>query len=481
FDVTTTDFDAVVYVYDSNMNLVGCEDSNTGIGSESIWISQTTQGEDYYVRIHSADGSPGAFELRAYFLPPSEIRAGWFPNPSSDALPVGYRVTELTKRQNYAANNVYIQANRLEFTNLGTGDVYEVEIPGNNGNFTLTAIPDACYGNQYDVRVQVMCEGKWCGYGIVRPLNMEAEPSTRLLPGYGGQTYGLSSNLKVVFSGPDQLVEWRFITDNGNDVVLHTSTNSTISMDEIGCLRYGRIYSIEVRVTYCGITGPWSVPDFIFTGNIPYTRLRDQYCGTVQYAGATVLCDFVSVADQYAWQFAPVDPDDPLLTPLGPAIVSYSETTSMYLLPLGLEFGTTYRVGIKPFLGFTGGCNSVQEGDYGQFCLITIGIPGQVAPNVQARDLTIEENLDEWTDVEVFPNPASSGQDVQMILSSGGLADGARLMVFNSAGQMVENEILSRMIEGDVIKFNSLGWTSGMYHLQIIDNRTTIHKQFVIR
>ncbi|NQX91520.1 MAG: T9SS type A sorting domain-containing protein, partial [Flavobacteriales bacterium] len=326
-----------------------------------------------------------------------------------------------------------------------------------------------------------MVDGRWCGYGNVRPIDMESEPSTRLLPGYGGGTYGLSSNLKVVFSGPDQQIEWRFTTDNGNDVVIHNSTNSTISMDEIGCLRYGRIYTIEVRVTYCGITGPWSAPDFIITSNIPYTKLRDQYCGTVQFAGATVLCDFVSVADQYAWQVAPVDPNDPLLTPTGPAIIEYTDNTDLYLLPLGLEYGQTYRIGVKPFLGFTGGCNSVQEGDYGQFCLVTIGNPGQVAPNLQARDLVVEDNEDEWTNVEVFPNPATSGQDVQLLLTSGGLTDGARLMIYNASGQLIEDRMLSRMINGDIIKFNSLGWTGGMYHLQIIDERTTIHKQFVIR
>jgi len=139
-------------------------------------------------------------------------------------------------------------------------------------------------------------------------------------------------------------------------------------------------------------------------------NLRPEYCNTTQYAGVTLQCEFLEVVDQYAWQLTPVDNDDPTYTPIGPAIVTYSrQTTALYLLPLGLEYGTTYRVGVKPMLGTTDACNSPQEGDYGYFCHVTIGTPAELT-EWDDGTLAPEDNpLGEMTALSVFPNPTTTG------------------------------------------------------------------------
>ena len=479
-------FDAVISIYDSSMNLIDCENSIAGAGVESIWVNQLTANDTYYLRIHSFGAETGTFDIYAYHLPPCGLRAGWYPYPATDGIPVGYRVNESTKRRNYAADNIYIQATMWEFTDVNSGFVETVIINGTNGDFALQQLTDMCFGNEYTVRVQIQLEGKWSGFGEPRPLIMELEPSTRLLPGYGGGTYGISSNLKVVFTGAQQIIEWRFTTDNGAEVINHISTNSTISMDDIDCIRYNRIYTVEVRATYCGITGPWSTPDFIIIAPIPYTQLIPEDCGTVQFPGATLQCEFVNVADQYAWQIAPVDPSNPLI-PIGPAIVELTPNATLYLLPLGLDYGTTYRVGIKPMLGFTGGCATTQEGDYGQFCLVTIGNPNTTLPPVAAPNIDIEDGgiavIDgDFQQMQVYPNPVQSGQTFNVTFDASGYSDQASIAVYNMGGQVILDEKIWKRYNGRGLEIMSDDrWTPGLYHIQIIDNRKSMNSKILVK
>lgn len=490
-DAGSATFDAVLYIYDSGMALLGCENSVAGNGVETLIITTLTPGDDYFIRVHSFSGAgAGSVDVCAYHLPRSELRTGWSPLPNGDPNEPGYRVTELTKRRNYAPYNNEIQATRWEFTETGTGIVEVVEVAGNSGNLGLAAVPDMCYGNDYIVRVQVQVDGLWCGYGEPLPLTMEAEPNTRLLSGYGGETYGISSNLKVVFSGADQLIEWRFTSDNGNEVLTHFSTNSTISMEEVPCIRYDRIYTVEVRLTYCGLTGPWSVADFIIISPIPYTGLTTQYCGTVQFAGATLQTDFISAADQYAWQFAPVDPLDPSLTPTGPAIVAYTDNALLYLLPLGLEDGTTYRVATKSFLGTQVGCTTSQESDYGQFCLVTIGNPGLLAPPFEETSRPDEKgsvafgnsSMKSLTTISAYPNPLVAGDDLSVKIEGEALTSAASISVFNTQGQQVYSGLASSLMSGSRLTLSTdNSWSKGMYFVQIQDDRKSLSTTLLLK
>lgn len=487
YSLETSNFDAVIYVYDASFNLIACENSNGANAGEEIWVTDLVAGDNYYIRVHSFDGSAGDFTLCGWYLPRSELRNGWSPYPSGDSAPLGYRVTEWTKRRNYAPYNNLIQGTRWEFTNVDTGVITQYEITGNNGNLTLSLLDDMCFGQSYTVRVQVRVDDNWCGYGESLPLLTEAEPTTRLQDGYGGNTYGVSSNIKVNFVGPDQLIEWRFTSNNGAEVLQHFSTSSTISMDEIACIRYNRIYTVEVRVTYCGQTGPWSDADFLIISPLPYTRVTDQYCNTVQFPGATLFTEFINVADQYAWQIAEIDPDDPLLTPVAPAIVTYSPSTNLYLLPLGLEWGKTYRIGVKPFLGFTGDCDTFQEGDYGQFCSITIGDPSALMapPMLSATDDETGELIqgtDEQLELLAYPNPMSSGDILKLQVKGTSLSPDARLKVFSGNGMVLIDDLVSNFLQGNTIELmSSSNWARGMYFVQVQDARKSLSTNVLLK
>lgn len=487
YSVETNNFDAVVYVYDESLNLIACENSNGANMGEELWVTNLVAGATYYIRVHSVDGAAGDFTICGWFLPQCELRSGWSPYPSGDAEPFGYRVTQLTKRRIYGAYNGLIQATLWEFTNIDNGVVSTFEVGGNNSTLTLSVLGDICFGQSFDVRIQVMVDGQWCGYGEVLPLLMQTEPSTTLEDGYGGETYGISSNLKVNFVGPDQLIEWRFISNNGTEVLQHFGNSSTVSMDEINCIRYNRVYTVEVRVIYCGITGPWSEPDFIIINPLPHTSVTSSACNSVIFPGTTLSAEYISVADQYAWQIAEVDPNDPLLTPIGPAIVSYSDGPSLYLLPLGLEWGKTYRVGVKPFLGFNGDCSTAQEGDYGQFCTFTIGDPtALMAPpmlsttyNGDDEDVLADENL---LELSAYPNPMSAGEILKLQVKGTSLSLDARVRVFSGNGMVLIDDLVSKYNRGDVIEFaGSSSWASGMYFIQVQDARKSLSTNVLFR
>ena len=84
YSIETTNFDAVVYMYDDAMNLLACENSNGANMGEELWVTGLTVGANYFIRIHSVDGSAGDFSICGWYLPPSEIRAGWSPYPARE-------------------------------------------------------------------------------------------------------------------------------------------------------------------------------------------------------------------------------------------------------------------------------------------------------------------------------------------------------------------------------------------------------------
>ena len=96
---------------------------------------------------------------------------------------------------------------------------------------------------------------------------------------------------------------------------------------------------------FSGIDGPISDPIQLFIEPYPKTKLIDSqfYAGEISPV-ELVICDNVYKADQYVFQFAPIEPGDPNMIPIGPASIAYSSTTSTFLGPLGLEVGGTYSI-----------------------------------------------------------------------------------------------------------------------------------------
>lgn len=460
---TTSAFNMVLEVLSvAGPTNIACENTNLAVGGEVLRTTGLTIGSDYYIRIHSTDGTGGAYSFCAEALPSSSVRVGWYPvYTPDDGLP-GYKINQNIFRTNYGSYNGLIQATRWRFEDTSNGDQFVYTVNGTNGLVSLNTVGGLCFGKTYDVSVELRVDNYWCGYSVIRQIYTEAVPTTTLEPAYAGQTYDLGQDIKAIFVGTGQNLEWRFITNNNNDTIYYDGVNSSSHayFVEMDCIRYNRIYTVEVRAEYCGLVGPWSTASFIITSPLPYVNLLPQYCNTVQFPGVTLQCDFLEVVDSYAWQISPIEAGDPTMTPIGPAIVAYSvNSTALYLLPLGLQFGTTYRVGIKPLLGTMDSCNDPQEGDYGYFCSVTIGNP--TIPPIMPRSLYFdsEQRLGELL---VYPNPTTSGM-VTLSMANLDLWGEGSIEIYNQQGQMVDAHFFGSLQEATYLELDLSNQAAGSY------------------
>lgn len=467
-DVETSDFDMVIEILDAGLNFVACEDTYAVNGGEVLYSSTLVSGDDYFIRIHSTDGTGGSFDGCVQHLPACEVRSGWYPTKNTDLGLPGYRVNETINRTNYSPTNNLIEATRWMFVDVDNGDTFTTVVNGSNGILNLNSVGGICFDRTYDVFLEVQVDGFWCGYSVDRQIYTEEFPTTELEPGYAGQFYDMTEDLKARFVGDGQNVEWRLTTDNGNTVLTHTGLNSSslLYFFQVDCIRYNKIYTVEVRAEFCGIIGPWSDPSFVILNPLPYINVRDEFCNTVQYAGTTIACEYLPVVDQYAWQFAPIDPDDPTMTPIGPAIVTYSVgTTALYLQPLGLE-DITYRVGVKSLIGLNDNCNDEQQSDYGNFCPITFGIPAQLTP-ANPNELAPEQPEDAaMNSLKVYPNPAPQFGFTAISLAEIDATGTAFLDIYDLSGRLVSSEQVLRIQDADYLQFAVPSEsTSGRYQI----------------
>ncbi|MBL7942515.1 MAG: hypothetical protein JNM00_07100 [Flavobacteriales bacterium] len=372
-------FDAVVQLFTNSLGSVNCLNAAAGNLTETMKVNGLTPGQNYFIRIHGLNGASGtgAFQVAVQYYPTVQVQNSWSPNPNPDGGLVGYKINENTKRTTFSvAENALIQSTRWQFDDISNTDLFTKIVTGTSSLLNLNDVGGLCFGKTYDVSVEIQVDNFWCGYNVVKQVTTEAVPTTTLLPGYSGQYYPIDGDIKAVFVGDGQVLEWELSTDEGSTILYHQTTGFTGSycyFDEVECIRYNKIYSVRVRASLCGSPfGPWSPYYYVILLPLPYTNVEPEHCNQTLPDGATITCDFIDVANQYAWQFAPIETGDPEMVPIGPATVVYTPWTSCYLLPLGLPLDQTYRVGVKPFLGIgnNDGCDDPQEGDYGQFCPI---------------------------------------------------------------------------------------------------------------
>lgn len=449
FTITTGNFDAVAQVLEvGTFNSVACENSNGANSGEVLRVNTLVAGNQYYLRIHSANGGAGTFTVCGQAYPDASVRVTHSPYPPIDEGVTGYRLTNNTARILYGTNNALIQASRWYFTDVDNSDVFFVQITGSNTLLQLNNVGGLCFNRTYSVLVEVQTDGYWCGTSIARDIIMEPLPVTAVSPTVFGNTYTAAGSINCNFVGTGNQFEWRFTTDNGTTqfTVLNAPNTTILQLSIVPCLRYNRIYTVEVRAQYCGVWGPWSESAFFFTANVPYVNVRPQYCNTIQTVNSYITCDFTPNVSQYAWQFAPIDPADPTMTPIGPAIVRLTPTTSMHLLLVGLTPGATYRVGAKAIFGVNDGCGQPQEGDYGNFCAITIaGGSGLTAPGYEDDGdggLFLSHGDEQPGDlykISTFPNPVSNGI-MNVLLPPTEFDSQILINVFDLRGKLVFSE-----------------------------------------
>lgn len=503
--VITAAFDAVIELRDgSDPDIVlDCVDANFGNGGEELWVTGLTAGTSYYLCVYSTNGSAsGAFQVMAEYLPMAEVRSGYHPNPATDIDLPGYKIAETTRRNTNTAYPInmtaFIQATRWRIVDTSDLSVYYADVAGNNQLLTLNAVAGPlCFNKVYDVQCQVMVEGQWCGYSVTHAIHTEAQPNSTLLPAWVGGTYDLSSSIKAVFVGNQQQLYWRLTTDNGNtqiDFQYPGDATTWLNFPDVECMRFNKIYQVEIASEYCGVLGSYSDPVNVFTSSVPYTKVRDEYCGTDQFVGGTILCDFIASIDTYVWQVAPIVQDDPEMVPTGPAMVVYTNGTDLALtslVPEGLEQGKAYRVGVKPQLGNLDSCDELQEGDYGYFCqIVTIntGFVGEEigAPvTIESEDIAEERGFEFASNDESrlkFHQGAGGERRVVLDLNDSGLEGNAYFTVHDLQGKIVDQMAFASIHEANIVQYSmNSELPSGVYVFSITDGKTKISEKVFVR
>lgn len=472
-------FDGVIELFEAGtLNSLACENSAGNGGEEVLRYNELSIGDEYLIRFRAIDGSGGAFSYCLEHYPMATIRNGWHPHPPSDDDFPGYKVTQNTQRPWLGT---LIQATRYYLTDIDSGDSYEHQVNGSSNLLNLNVF-DFCYGLTLSVYVEVQVDDYWCGISEERIIELEDQPYAQINPTYFGATVTLGELIQGIYLGPNQQFEWRFTTDNGNTVILESSNpgQSQLFFGQTSCLRYNRIYSVEVRASYCSQTGPWSEPTFIVTPAVPYNKLRNQYCDEFLQPFSVLQCDFAPGATGYTWQVAPIEFNDPTFTPIGPAFVATVPTnnTVLFLSQFGLTNGQSYRVAVKNVYA---DCDNFQQGDYGEFCQITIGSASGVQARMSEDEIIadVERQIEEQLGIHLYPNPMS-GQILSMEVDGIEETQPAQLEVFDLNGRLVyaEQLVLGGGSNWFQMEFPS-SLTSGTYVVSLRTQANVFNTRFV--
>jgi len=392
--VVPTGFDASIDFYSGTSAAPVYEECvNTG-GSgvtetlKTTWANNPINpGVEYYFRVSSNTSTAACFTVKVEYYPTSHLISS--PNPSPDAGMAGYRTNNFAKRNNpsFAAQNNLVTSTRFRFVDQANPNGAPcIATTGNSSvdQAYLYSFPCICYGKTYDVYIEIQMDGIWCGEGPVRTLSMEAYPNNTISNTPCATLTLLSGVLNTTYLGSTAITEWE-ISFAGSVVATTQSlpgiTTLNLNNPALACLRYNRIYSIRIRMNYCSVWGQWSAPYCLITAPIPYLTVTGpppayaNICNTTISPYTIVYSQFTQGANQYIWQIAQVNPGVPQ-TPIAPAIVATTGTEVLMLNQFALTPGNSYRIGVKPKLT---SCNSPQEGDYGPFCVVTIG--AMAAPN----------------------------------------------------------------------------------------------------
>jgi len=423
--VVPTGFDASIDFYAGTaaapvyMQCVNAGGSGVTETLKTTWSTNPVNpGTEYYFRVGSNGTTASCFTVKVEYYPTAHLLSSPFPSP--DAGLVGYRTNNFAKRNNptFAAQNNLVTSTRYRF--VDQADPTGTPCTGNTGNSSvdqlyLYSFPCICYGKVYDVYIEIQMDGIWCGEGPVRTLDMEDYPNNTISNPACSTVTLLGGVLNSTYLGATAITEWEF-TLAGNVIVTTQSapgiTTLNMNIPALSCLRYNRIYSVRIRMNYCNVWGQWSAPYCLITAPIPYLTVTGpppayaNICNTTISPYSIVYSQFTQGAGQYIWQIAQVNPGAPQ-TPIAPAIVATTTTEVLMLNQFGLVTGNSYRIAAKPKLI---SCNSPQEGDYGPFCVVTIG--AAVAPSdpssmeVMNNEIHVERNAADIMEVDEQGNVA---------------------------------------------------------------------------
>lgn len=499
-EVAPNGFDVALEIRDDAGTFVAAMNNEPAGVTEEWFASMLTPGNDYVIRVYTLDvAGADDFTILVEELPEANLRPNFSPDPPVDQGLLGYKIADQTKRNNinaayYPADlTPLVQATMWELVDVDDGTVYTHTITGTNSVLILNDVqtPDQlCFDRTYSVRCQLRLDGKWCGYGPAYDILTESYPEVKVLPEFLNQAYLLQPGfLRTNYLGDGQQIEWHLETNQGSpdgpmeiDYANVGSSSTYCYFQNVECMRYNKIYSVEVRAEYCGMYGPWSEPAAFYTSPLPYTYVRPEYCGLDLYAGEGIFAEYIEGADQYAWQAAPIDPADATMTPVGPALVTTTPTTAVTMGSLGVELGATYRVGCKPVLGVFDTCDDYQEGDYGYFCPITIIDPsafGALDSGMSPFATDQEEIIaDERLEVMQLVDYDLLTFDVR----ESGLNGFTVFTVVDISGKVIQSERLLITDEIDLVQFPlQAALSTGVYVIQAVSGDQAVSAKIYVQ
>lgn len=507
--VVPTGFDAVIDYYAGTASApIFRECSNAAAGStteilRTTWATNPViPGTEYYFRVSSTtDVASGCFDVKVEYYPTAFVNSS--PNPAADTGLPGYKANQFLKRNypNAATPNALVQNTRFRVVNIADGTVTCTgQITGSADQLLIYTIPCMCYGNNYNVWVELRIDGHWCGEGPLRQVNMESTP-TNAISNAACQTQTLLAGvLTTGYYGAAAQIEWEFSSSGSVVATVQTAvgaTNIQLYNPGLACLRYNRIYSVRVRMKYCNVWGDWSAPYCLITAPIPYLSVTGppssgyaNICGTTISQYSFAYTQYVQGANQYIWQVAQVDPTAPNV-PLAPAVVTTTSIEYLNLATQALTPGLSYRIAAKPRLT---SCNNPQEGDYGQFCVVTIA--GGAAPNggsamaTNSEDQQVgnsERNSELQMDVDQQGNVAVisfQGIDEKMItvrfLNEAALGKG-QVQILNMAGQQIYSaDVFSESLDQLIQLPLPQNCSTGLYLVRVQTEKGSTTEKFYL-
>jgi len=468
---------------------------------KTTWVNNPVNpGTEYYFRVSSNANLASCFTVKVEFYPTAHLT--FSPNPLPDLGLAGYRTNNFAIRNNpsFVAQNNLVTSTRFRF--VDQADPTGTPCIGTTGNSNVSQMllynfPCICYGKTYDVYIEIQMDGIWCGEGPVRTMVMEAYPNNTISNTPCATVTLLGGVLNSTYLGSTAITEWEFSL--AGNVVATTQTlpgMTTLNLNNPGlsCLRYNRIYSVRIRMNYCGVWGLWSAPYCLITGPIPVLTVKGpppalaNICGTTISPFSIVYSQFTQGANEYIWQIAQVNSSAPQ-TPIAPAIVTVTPVEFIMLNQFSLVPGNSYRIGVKPKLT---SCNSPQEGDYGPFCVVTIG--SAFAPNspssleLNNEEIQEERNATEIMEVDEQGNVAVisfQGMEEKMatvrITDERALGKGMIQLVGMNGQMLFSNDVFIESMDQLIQVPLPSNIASGLYIVSFRTQEHTVTEKFWVR
>jgi hypothetical protein len=258
--VITSDFDALIEVFDASMNLVTetsgitYEDDNFVDGDEIYHVGNLTAGQQYYIRVapYFAVTGSALFDICVQTLRDSRCDYGAGP----------YSLCQLFK-----ADFVYSDAYIFNFTSQNTGITYSSN-PQTSTFLQLSNVPDLQFGDDYTVAIDAVYNFQDGGGNNVQVICENDEPCTMGI--YTPNTISMRSQDNSVNHGPHfpgnyiransfvcsaDRYSWRFTRTDVAELPVEYTTNTTSTWvrisDVLGAAAAaGGVYNVEVKPVF---------------------------------------------------------------------------------------------------------------------------------------------------------------------------------------------------------------------------------------